>query len=539
MQAAQSAKLKRGNFKQTGSSPGSNPINKRNVIIAAIVLLLLLLAISVVFWRADDGSMLVVATGEATAVMTTKPMVRDGVWSAERPLDELYFPVGLALWGDDLVVADSMADRVQVLDGYRNYRIGMPGQFGFAYMDSGALVDGFRENAMFRKPTGVFVCSNGHIIVADTGNHVIRRIDEEFVITIAGNGISGYQNGREGEVQFDSPRAAVMDANGYIFVADTMNHVIRRIDHDGNVITFAGSALESGYRNGGLNEARFFEPAGLYINEGMLYVADSANHAIRVIDIAEGTVGTIAGNPGEIDPRTGYPAGDYIDGRNTDARFNFPRDIAMLPDGAVLVADSLNHAVRVIRGEYTLTLVGNGQSDPFYYSVENLGLTRPEGIATDGEYLHISDTMNNRIVSVPLTERILEGRPSRHQMLVDTELTIGSRFAFVGDIRVFIGNQRVDMGRVQPWNTADNIFVPIRPLFEALGATVILDEHTNVLSIAFEEQVTLLNLDQDYFILRGVMVTTFDEIVRLFPHRIEWFPEMSLIAISIPTDLMY
>lgn len=530
----QTTQLKPGGLKQGNTS---SIINKRFFIIAAAILILLLAVFAFLFWRIDEG-LIIVTSGEATAVMTTKPVVHDGIWTRDRPLDELYFPIGLALWDSKLVVADSMADRIQVLDGDRNQRIGMPGQFGFAYMDSGALVDGFRENAMFRKPAGVFVNYVGDFIVADTGNHVIRKIDEEFVITIAGNGTSGYRNGREGEVQFNSPRAAVLDANGYIFVADTMNHVIRRIDHAGNVITFAGSATESGYRNGTLAEALFFEPAGLYIRDGMLYIADSANHAVRKLDIAEGTVSTVAGHPGELNRHTGYPAGDYIDGRNEDARFNFPRDIAMLPDGTILVADTLNHAIRMIRGEYTLTLVGNGQSDPFYYSVENLGLTRPEGIATDGEYLYISDTMNNRILSVPLTERILEGRPSRQQMLLDTGLTIGSRFAFAGDIRVFIGNQRLDMGRVQPWNTADNIFVPIRPLFEFLGATVILDEGTNVLSIAFEEQVTLLNIDQDYFILRGVMVTTFNEIVRLFPHRFEWFPEMSLIAISIPADLM-
>ena len=93
------------------------------------------------------------------------------------------------------------------------------------------------------------------------------------------------------------------------------------------------------------------------------------------------------------------------------------------------------------------------------------------------------------------------------------------------------------MGRVAPWNTADAIYVPIRPLFEALGAIVSLDERTNTLTISIQEWDTVLALDIDYFILRGIAVTTIEEVERLFPHTFEWFPEFSTIALHVPRDL--
>ena len=411
-----------------------------------------------------------------------------------------------------------------------------------SYLDSGALIDGYRENAMFMKPTGVSVCADGTVIVADSGNHVIRRIDEEFVITIAGNGQAGFSNGKEGEAQFNNPSSAVEGPDGNIYVADTLNHIIRKIDGEGNVTVFAGRTGERGYLDGSLNDALFFEPNGLCIDlNGVLYVADSANHAIRKIE--NGTVSTVAGRPGEIDRLTGYPEGSYIDGSNLESGFNFPRDVALFNnsddphDSYLFVADSMNHAIRVITPTETFTLVGNGIAGQFYASAENLRMTEPSGVATDGETLFITDTSNNRVLEVPLVERIMAGRPSRERLLSDTGLTADSRYAYTGDIRVFIGDRRVDMGRVAPWNTAESIFVPIRPFFEVLGASVTVDERTQMLTISIREQDTILRHDIDYFILKGVAVTTVEEIERLFPYVIEWFPEFSLITLHIPVDL--
>jgi len=302
------------------------------------------------------------------------------------------------------------------------------------------------------------------------------------------------------------------------------------------VSLFAGAAGQSGFADGGLLDARFFEPAGLYISStGVLYVADSANHAIRRIE--NGVVSTVAGQPGAPILFSDYFEGGHVDGDNDVARFNFPRDVALLPDGAIVVADSLNHAIRLITPEGTRTLLGGGEAGDFIGSAENVQFTRPEGVATDGHTLFISDTMNNRVLTIPLTDRVLAGRPPRTHMLQDTGLSTNARFAFRGGIRVFLGGERIDFGRVEPWLQRDTIFMPVRPLMEALGAEVHLNEGTGVLSIYVADTVTTMARDRDYFILRGVMVMPLSELIRLFPFAVEWFPELSLIVLYAPHDI--
>ncbi|MCL2018837.1 MAG: stalk domain-containing protein [Oscillospiraceae bacterium] len=482
-------------------------------------------------------------SGEAEAVMTTKPSMFDGIWDSLRHSDELYYPLGIIKVEDKIIVADSMNDRIQIIAGDRNTRVGRPGQYGLAYIDSGALVDGERENALFMKPSDIAAAPNGDIIICDTGNNVIRRMDEQFVITVAGNGESGYSNGTEREVTFNEPRSVAVDNDGIIYVSDTLNHCIRKIDTNGNVTLYAGTPERHGYRDGALSEAMFFEPCGLFLSsDGDLYVADSANHSIR--RISGGMVSTVAGVPGDGESGSGYRSGDYTDGDIDEARFNFPRALTMLPNGSLIIADSMNHAIRMIKtddsSEFTevITLAGNGIAEQYYSSVENMKFTRPEGVYTDGEFLYVSDTFNNRVVGIPLTERVLAGRPSREQMLINTGITVDSKYAYRGDIRIFLGEQRIDMGRVQPWNTPEYIYIPIRPLFEALGADVELDEKEGILTIIIDGQSTFLTLNKDYFILKGVMVTTAREVERLFPYYFEWFPEFSLIALHIPDDLI-
>ena len=511
---------------------------KKFIFIPAILLLIPLGFVAYFLLLNPEDTPEIVIPPNVEAVAVTPVGFFDGLVNPEYVFDELYFPIGLATMGNYLVVADSMADRIQILDmtDGNNQLVGIPGRFGLSYAQSGAFIDGFREYAMFTKPAGVFVTPQGNIIVADTENHAIRQVIGAFVVTIAGNGFPGYNDGRETYAQFNHPRAAVMCPNGYIYVADTLNHAIRRIDSQGYVTLFAGSPGNSGFVDGSIDTARFFEPSGLYITaDGTLYVADSANHAIRKIQ--NGTVTTIAGRPGEQIRFSDYFEGGYVDGSNSEALFNFPRDLAMLPDGSLLVADSLNHAIRKITQDQTITILGGGMAGHFHDSAENLQITRPEGIAVTDTSIFVSDTANNAVLEIPLNDRVLAGRPSREQMLADTGLTTNSRFAFRGDIRVFLGDERVNMGRVEPWIRGDSIFVPIRPFMEALGAQVHLNEATGNLAILVGDTRTDLQRDSDYFIMRGVMVTTLDELIRLFPYTIEWFPELRLITLYVPQDL--
>ncbi len=195
--------------------------------------------------------------------------------------------------------------------------------------------------ATFAYPQGVAVSSKGVVYVADTDNHTIRRIDgPNTATTIAGSaGRPGSGESGDGQGFFQYPCGLAMDASDNLYVADCHNHTIRRIAADGRVSTLAGWAGVPGSEDGNGQAARFKLPYAVAVDtKGNVYVADSGNHTIRVID-AKGTVRTLAG-------LAGSPGA--ADGKGTVARFDGPRGIQVDADGVVYVTDRDNQAVRQI-----------------------------------------------------------------------------------------------------------------------------------------------------------------------------------------------
>jgi sugar lactone lactonase YvrE len=129
--------------------------------------------------------------------------------------------------------------------------------------------------------------------VTDTDNYVIRKIDTAGnVTTFAGTGQPGLVNGAGSQAQFRFPCGIVFNtADNYLYVADGHNNVIRRIDLAGNVSTYAGTGA-SGLTNGSLSQAQFSGPTNLVILSGFMYVSDTLNNVIRRIDMSAGTVTT-------------------------------------------------------------------------------------------------------------------------------------------------------------------------------------------------------------------------------------------------------
>ena len=147
--------------------------------------------------------------------------------------------------------------------------------------------------AQFFNPNGVAVDSSGNVYVADTANHRIRKISPTAAVTTFAGSTSGYMDGNGTAAQFRNPRGVAVDSSGNVYVADTANHRIRKISSTGMVTTFAGST--SGYMDGG-SDAKFNLPSGVAVDSsGNVYVADTHNHRIRKIDPA-GVVSTFAGN---------------------------------------------------------------------------------------------------------------------------------------------------------------------------------------------------------------------------------------------------
>jgi sugar lactone lactonase YvrE len=252
--------------------------------------------------------------------------------------------------------------------------------------------EGVGEVARFNSPFGIAIDGQGRVYIADTGNHKIRKLTWDGsrweVVTVAGSGVAGYLDALGASARFSSPAAVAVDSQGNIYVADTGNHRIRKIDLLGNVTTVAGSG--EGYADGPGGTAKFSEPRGIAIGkDGKIYVVDQNNHGVRVID-ANGNVGTLAGN--------GEPG--YIDGVGGSARFKRPSGIAVDGQGNIYVADSSNNRIRKITpgGEVT-TLAGSGVSGYLDSTVgKDARFSHPTGVAVDAlGNIYVGDEFNNTI----------------------------------------------------------------------------------------------------------------------------------------------
>lgn len=164
----------------------------------------------------------------------------------------------------------------------------------FAGSGSTGFLDGVGTAARFNRPQGIAIDANDNIYVADTNNRRIRKISPDgTVTTLSGTGSSGSTDGAGNVARFNAPQDLAVNAAGEVFVADTNNHRIRKVLPDGTTSTLAGSS--SGFADGPGASARFRNPRGITIaSNGDIYIADSSNHRIRKID-SSNNVSTVAG----------------------------------------------------------------------------------------------------------------------------------------------------------------------------------------------------------------------------------------------------
>src|SRR3972149_7676452 len=255
--------------------------------------------------------------------------------------------------------------------------------------------DGTGINAVFRSPIGITMLDSA-LYVSDTDNHVIRRVDKKSgeTITVAGTAsTAGNTDGFGVSALFNFPFGITNDGK-FLYIADTFNHTIRRVEiQTREVITLAGKAGEGGYTDASLMDARFFYPSDLEVKGGELFIADLGNDLIRVIDLSQGTVNTIAGTP---------QVSGAADGPVGIGKFNSPADIAIIGD-YIYVADMDNNSIRSVdisTGEI-VTMAGapsyTGATDDLG---DNSRFSTPGGIAIEGSTLYIADTFNHTIRKV-------------------------------------------------------------------------------------------------------------------------------------------
>lgn len=297
------------------------------------------------------------------------PGVRDGSASKARFSD----PFGVAIGIDGTVyVADAGdAQRIRAVTPDGRVFTAAGGDPGFA--------DGVGAAAKFDAPSGLAVDTSGTLYVADTGNNAVRRVTADGrVSTLAGDGVAGYRDGPAAEARFNGPLGVAVDLTGRIIVADTYNDRIRAISPDGTVTTLAGGS-QPGLVDAVGADARFDTPSGVAVDRaGRIYVADTGNGFVRIIDarcavttapmLSEGPirpVGIAVGAEGDVyvsDERgrivAMLPGGDtrtlagstpgFRDGPGSNARFRAPAGLALAGPRRLVVADARNALVRMV-----------------------------------------------------------------------------------------------------------------------------------------------------------------------------------------------
>ncbi|WP_139991213.1 stalk domain-containing protein [Paenibacillus paridis] len=328
--------------------------------------------------------------------------------------------------------------------------------------------DGTAANSTFNHPSYSAVNSKGVIYVSDTDNHVVRRIVNDRVYTAAGNGKAGNKDGKFGEAQFNAPAGLAVDAKDNVYVADSLNNVIRVISPEGVTTVFAGVAnAAGGYKDGCASEALFNEPAGLVFDEkGGLYVADSGNHLIRYI--RDGKVTTIAGKPTAVDALTGYMAGGYVNGKSGDAKFNRPRGLAYA-GGVLFVADSLNNRIRAVQADGgVISIAGQTAPGDKVGAAEIAQFNQPSALLYTAGKLYVSDTLNNGVKTLEVDPKALKPIQTVEDLIAGTELLPASK-----DMQVWLNGKQVKFAAEQkPYKSGDKTYLPARAVFEAWGAEI-------------------------------------------------------------------
>ncbi|MBI4633032.1 MAG: hypothetical protein HY742_03995 [Deltaproteobacteria bacterium] len=348
---------------------------------------------------ADTGNSTLRRVDRATGIISTLPMIAVPSLNTPNHVAAYY---AIAAGKHYLFIADTANHRIRKLDAATNAMttVAGTGEEGFGGDNKVATL------AKLSNPAGVFADTAGNFYIADSGNNRIRKVAvvNGKIDTVVGKGTAGYSGdgGPPLKAELNNPRNISQDAAGNFYIADSGNHCIRKlIAISQSITTIAGTGVAGYSGDGGPStSAKLNNPVSVSVDAaGNLTIADSGNNCIRKVDAASQTITTIAG--------TGVAGYSGDGGPATGATLNAPGDALQDAGGNVTIADTGNHALRVvsaydgkirtIAGLYPANGGFNGDAIP----AATAKLNAPGGIALTGSRgggrIYISDTANNRI----------------------------------------------------------------------------------------------------------------------------------------------
>jgi sugar lactone lactonase YvrE len=307
-------------------------------------------------WKIEQSMRATVIAGSG---MVTKPT---GIPRTILPANEVDFasPEGLVVDKDgSILLADSLNHAVLKIDnnGYLTHVAGN-GSRGYSGDEKPAT------EASLSSPYDVRLDSKGNIYIADLDNQRVRKIDSRGIITtVAGTGTPGYSGdgGPAVKAQLNTPYGILLDKHDNLLIADSDNHVIRKVDQDGIIRTIAGSGQRGFEGDGGpALAAKFDSPQALALDpNGRLYIGDEHNNAIRILE-PDGTVRTLVGTKGPGFSGDGGPA--------SLAQIADPENIWVRSDGSILITARDNSRVRIVHPDGTInTFAGLGPTSKHDY----------------------------------------------------------------------------------------------------------------------------------------------------------------------------
>jgi sugar lactone lactonase YvrE len=261
-------------------------------------------------------------------------------------------------------------------------------------------------SAQLSSPRGLATDSAGNLYISDNYNHRIRRVDGSGVITtVAGIGSAGYSgdDGAATAAQLDSPTDVAVDSADNLLILDGSNDAVRKVDAITGIITTVAGDGSWGYAgDGGLaTAAQLAGPNSITLDSAdNLFIADTFNHRVRKVDIS-GIITTVAGDG--VQSYTGDNAAA------TAAQLDTPNGVAVDGSGNLFIADTNNFRIRKVDGSGVITSVAkevkgyNGDNIP----ANSATLYNPRGVAADGSgNLYITDSSNKRLRKVDVTVTI-------------------------------------------------------------------------------------------------------------------------------------